>query len=278
MISTDNNHMIVDGEVTVHVDSSLNADDTILRYIKFQHFKSLLEDGLYIANADSFVKGKDGDPFEGEYTEQFYRVMSPLFLIDRNGKKESGDQLIKKDVSTTRSRVFANCWALSESESVAMWKLFGKEINSIAIQTSVQKLKDEIEYSVSQQCDGNLRMLKYLRKEIVRIKYIDHHNPKDREEAFRLSNLDMLCRKNFGYDYEKEVRVLFDGSEPGREAIGDSLGGSFFLKIRPEIFIDRILVSYRADDSFFDEIKESTSIFNVSDRVEWSKLKFVRGE
>lgn len=277
MISTSNNHVNVGGEVTVHVDSSLNADDAILRYIKFQHFKSLLENGLYIANADSFVKGENGDPFEGEYPEIFYRDVSSIFLIDRNGKKESGKQLIKKDVSTTRSRVFANCWALSESESVAMWKLFGKEINSIAIQTSVQKLKDEIEYFLS-QCDGNLRMLKYLRKEIVKIKYIDHHNLKDREEVFPLSNLDMLCRKNFGYEYEKEVRILFDGSEQGREAIGEKLGESFFLKIRPEIFIDKILVSYRADDSFFNEIKKFTSIFNISDRVEWSKLKFVPGE
>lgn len=263
----------VDGEITVHIGESLDTDDKIFRYMPYCRIQSFFDNGIYIPKVSSFAKE---DPFEGEYTETFYSHLKMVYEIKEDGSKYHGNQLFREEVIKARSRVFANCWALSKSESIAMWKLYGKDKNSIAIQTTIQKLKISVERFLSQE-SSNLRMLKYLNKQILQIKYIDHHDPTDCKNVLELNNFDMLCHKNVGYRHEEEVRLLFDGSQQGREAIGESLGDYFFLKINPTNFVDKIVVCYLADQSFFDNIVALATKYNLANKVCWSRLKFVPG-
>ncbi len=120
-------------------------------------------------------------------------------------------------------------------------------------------------------------MLKYLNKQILQIKHIDHHNSEDCKNVLKLNNFDMLCHKNTGYCHEEEVRLLFDGSEPGREAFGEGLGDHFCLKISPTDFVGKIVVCYRASQSFFNKVVELATEYNLADKVCWSRLKYVPG-
>jgi hypothetical protein len=87
----------------------------------------------------------------------------------------------------------------------------------------------------------------------------------------------MLYHKNIGYRYEEEVRLLFDGSQPGRETFGDNLGDHFLLEINPTDIVDKIVVCYLADQSFFDDIISLATKYNLADKVCWSRLKYVPG-
>jgi hypothetical protein len=117
-----------------------------------------------------------------------------------------------------------------------------------------------------------------MKKQIVKVKYIDHHTHKDDGDLFTGSDARILHYKNVGYQYEEEIRILFDASEQGRGGIAERAGESCLIAIRPEEFIQEILVSPFACNCFFESVKNETGEYNMAERVKWSKLRFVPGE
>ena len=239
----------------------------------FPKFKDFLQDGLRLARADIFSRE---DPFEGEYTEQIYGIAQHV-SSGGNGKITTLKENLKKECNQSRRLAFVSCWTLSDSENVALWKLYGGHNNSVAIKTDIALLKGEIEYFLQHSSGEIVILLKWMKKQVVKIKYIDHRRHADFYEMFKLRNAEILHYKNIGYEYEKEIRIIFDSSEPGREAVGGQIGKSFVMKIRPNIFIKEILVSPFACECFYDSVKKDMKKYNMDDRVKWSDLKFVPG-
>lgn len=237
-------------------------------------FKDFLQDGLRLTRADIFSRE---DPFEGEYTEQIYGIAQHV-SSGANGAIRTLKENLKEECKKSRRLAFVSCWTLSESENVALWKLYGGNNNSIAIKTDISLLTKEIEYFLKHCSEKRVILLKWMKKQVVKIKYIDHRRHDDNSEMFHLRNAEILHYKNIGYEYEQEVRVIFDSSEQGREAVGEQVGESFTLKISPEKFIQEILVSPFACDCFFQSVQQEMKKYNMDERVKWSDLKFVPGE
>lgn len=158
-----------------------------------------------------------------------------------------------------------------------MWKLYGGDNNSIAIKTDIACLKMEIEHFLLNSSEEIAILLKLLNKMIVKIKYIDHRQHDNYSEMFDLRNAEILHYKNIGYEYEKEIRMIFDSSEQGREAVGKKLESSCVIGIRLGKFVKEIIVSPFACDCFFKSVKNEMGKYNMAERVKWSDLKFVPG-
>lgn len=122
-----------------------NVDIEIWRYMDFTKFVSLLDTRkLFFARAD-----KLGDPFEGSFPKenvqhrkiaykQMMASLPPTIRVVVDMPPNAQSQLFR-DFSKF---MFINSWHRSEHESAAMWRLYLKSDEGIAIQSTYNRLKD----------------------------------------------------------------------------------------------------------------------------------------
>jgi hypothetical protein len=134
--------MIVD-----HPEFVAPEDDEIKiwKYMDFTKLISLLETGcLFFSRADSF-----DDPFEGSYPRNNVEFRKS---VPKELDEESQEHFLKvinntKDTNKYWPRYTAiSCWHMNEFESAAMWSLYLKSDEGIAIQSSYSKLKKSFEH------------------------------------------------------------------------------------------------------------------------------------
>lgn len=255
------------------VDTDLKDDDPILRYMSYSQFKDLFCNGLKLTKAAKYAQD---DPFEGELMELVYQIAQDhKIFIERNDKEPSKIDFLKEEGRQVREKSYVSCWTLSESENVALWKIYGKNKNSIALKTTIVKLKQAIESILQTSRENDVILMKFLKSQIVKVKYIDHRTmdlDKCREH-FDILPSTILHYKNIGYEYEAEVRVIFDGVEQGRPDPA-MLGETCIIRICPQNFATEIIVSPFADDWFYDLVQHEMEEFDMAAFVKWSSLKF----
>jgi hypothetical protein len=113
----------------------------IWRYMDFTKYVSMLEhNGLYMCRSDLL-----GDPFEGSVSQLNVDSERSFFLGGRMPglDKESAERFLAKQSDLRRSfrkLIYLNCWYLSPVESAAMWGLYSRATEAIAIQSSFTNL------------------------------------------------------------------------------------------------------------------------------------------
>jgi hypothetical protein len=257
----------------VSVDADVNVDDSILRYMNYQQFKELFHTGLKLTKASKYAQD---DPFEGEFIDLVYQIAQDCKIsIERNGRKTYQIDSLKEEGRKVREKSYVSCWTLSKRENVALWKIYGKDKNSIALKSTIFLLKQEFD-AFLQASKGNDAVLKKLSKhQIVKVKYIDHRT-KELEVFERFCKMhpsEILHYKNIAYEYEAEVRVIFDGvglndTEP------TMISETYTIGINPQVFATEIVVSPFADDWFYDLVQHEMEEFDMAALVQWSSLKF----
>jgi len=106
----------------------------IWRYMDFTKFVSLLESrSLFFARADIFE-----DTFEGSLSSATFAWRAGLW----EGLYVEQDELEKfsKAREQLRKQIFVNCWHMNARESAAMWKLYARSNEAVAIQSTYQLL------------------------------------------------------------------------------------------------------------------------------------------
>ena len=164
-----------------HPDLWPPPDDAVLwRYMDFTKFVSLLErDALFFSRPDLL-----GDPFEGSLSP----VTSAAFPQDLKAGPIRVQDIDFRQVGRI-ARV--NCWHLGEFESEAMWRLYAREREGVAIKTVFTRFKDAF---VGEE-------------EVVAsmVRYRDY-----RTESIPYGNfLFPLLHKRISFQHEREVRALF---------------------------------------------------------------------
>jgi hypothetical protein len=120
-----------------------NEDIQVWRYMDFTKFVSFIESRcLYFTRADRF-----DDPFEGSYPKinvDARRILPPGFPPDKQDIYFK--QMASMGEINQRWQKFhaINCWHMNEHESAAMWKLYLKSDEGIAIQSTYRKLRESI--------------------------------------------------------------------------------------------------------------------------------------
>ena len=155
-------------------------------FTKFMSF--LVNKALWFNRVDTY-----DDPFEGKL---------PLKVLQQHKDEMGSDPTTSYD--HFRKYTYTNCWYISDSESAAMWKLYAKSEEAVAIQTTYEKLHK----MMPSEC------------RIGEITYIDYKNDSFSTDAsFSGFMPSMYKRKAFAH--EKELRTL----------IGDMHGG---LMLKPD--------------------------------------------
>lgn len=225
------------------LSAGLSEDKVLWRYLDAAKFLDLLHNKtLFFCRGDQFE-----DKFEGAFTKSIKHAVDEAFRVN---KIESSAGDFKKKL---RERVFVNCWHASGNDSMAMWGLYGRSSESVAVTTTVGKLRDAIK-------DAKLNHEIYLTK----VEYVKHW--RDPSLVFKPYS-NVFAYKTVAYEYEKEVRVIIDCFH---EEVDHPAGMSFGIDLNT--LLRSIVLSPEAPRWFIDLVKGVTKKYGISVPVRRSML------
>jgi len=216
----------------------------------FIKFVSLLDrQSLFFIRSDCL-----NDPFEGTYPLK--NIQDPQ--IRTVGSKEDSKRIITEHRKEMREYTLVNCWHMNEVESAAMWNIYNKNLNGIAIQSTFDRLRT----SFSESSDDTVH--------IGIVKYIDFAN----ESFSDLNTLYPYIHKRKSFEHERELRVvIMDWKRKYLPEIREStLENGEYIEVDIHRLIERIFVSPNSERWYIDLVKSLLNKYGLQIEVETSCL------
>ena len=133
-----------------------------------------------------------GDPLEGTQpignSNWWHSLAHSAASEDDRHTVEHNHELISRFAAAFRTRYYVSCWHINEAVSPEMWRLYADSPKSVAIRTTVAKLRATLPVYV----------------DIGMVRYIDY-------SVDRLPTLNMLeyvTHKNKLFEHERELRAV----------------------------------------------------------------------
>lgn len=160
-------------------------DDTIAwKYLDLSKFLDLLLcKQLFMSRSDKFE-----DQYEGTFSEPTFEEIRKI--SDNNPE-------FLDEYKTRRKNVVISSWHINEYESYAMWHIFTKNNEGLAIQSTIGRLQEAL--GPENRYDQYIGEVKY-------IDYKKEYLPFD-------NNFFPFLFKRKSFQYEREVRIISDLSE-----------------------------------------------------------------
>ncbi|EJP83496.1 MULTISPECIES: DUF2971 domain-containing protein [Bacillus cereus group] len=252
------------------INSDINNDAKLWRYMDFTKLVSLLSTStLYFPRSDQFK-----DVFEGKiygYGEEDALITIEQLIDSTNTSenfKRHSRSIVEHVVKSVYDRsekdkknVFVNCWHLNEYESAAMWDLYLKNEEGIAIQTTFNSIKKSLD-----ACKEEIF--------IGKVKYVDPAKYKNLNNSF----IEPFFTKRMSFSHEKEVRLIYapvidvydDEQCPDESIIGKN------IRMNLDELIEKVYVSPDAAPWFVEVVRVVLEKFDVNAEIVHSDLYKIR--
>lgn len=249
-----------------------NEHAKVWRYTSFTKFLSLIDRGaLPFSRLDCL-----GDPFEGSFTvenienqnrgrkraAEIWKGMN-ISYDEEEHKKMFSD--IHKD---ERQLFFVNCWHLNENESSAMWNIYSKNDEGIAIQSTFKRLCE---------CFRKFDRTIWIGK----VKYVDYSQESIPDD----NSLNRFLYKRKSFEYEAEIRAIIQPLDPGMEPpyhmseaiekilqIQGASTRAIYVEVDLNSLIDKIYISPLAEEWYVSLTKSVIRKYNLDIEVKQSNL------
>lgn len=253
-----------------HIFQPSKDRTTIWRYLQFEKFVSLVATRcLFFSSARNHIIG---DRYEGVFTDADYMNLHSLEVIGYDALPEKDKQVFNgKDDFDLRIRlakemhevaiklrdnVFMNCWHASRHESAAMWSIYAKKTQGIAIESTIGSLKKSL--------NGNAKEI-YIGKVV----YIDY----SRSEIFKSNILNAYLHKRKFFSYEREIRAIFmDASSIGDKEKGMGSLRGHYIDVDLDALINKIYVSPNSGKWFYNLVCNVINKYGVKKEVIFSQM------
>jgi hypothetical protein len=161
-----------------------SPDTVVWKYLDLSKFLDLLFcRQLFMSRSDKFE-----DQYEGTFSEPTFEEI----------KKIAGDNPdFLKSYKSHRKNVVISSWHINEYESYAMWQIFTKNNEGLAIQSTIGRLQDAL--LPENRYDQHIGEVKY-------IDYKKEYIPFD-------NNFFPFLFKRKSFQYEREVRIISNLTE-----------------------------------------------------------------
>jgi len=228
-----------------------NSDEKVWRYVDFTKYVAMLNSSsLFFSRADLL-----GDSFEGSYSRANLKLRPTVY---KDIPKEKLGSMLNQISTASRAFVkyaYVNCWHNNETESAAMWKMYTKSNEAVAIQSSYSKLLNVLPEEVF----------------IGLVNYIDYD--KDWLPEGNLFYPFMHKRKSFSYENEvRAIKLEFPSPKNKLEpALINSKPGINF-KVNLERLIENIYVAPTAPEWYYRLVDDITKKFKYHFKIQYSKL------
>lgn len=218
------------------------------RYMDFTKFIAMLVNrGLYMSRLDRL-----GDAYEG-WIPETPRGKYRGFFQD---KFFTRDRQLRKKAATLRKTFYVNCWHANDEESYAMWKLYLRGENGIAIRTTCRRLRTALE-----QTTENLSL--------YRVMYADQ----GQSPIHGGSMLRACLTKRPAFAHEKEVRLVWwKETEAGQRTKGKLRRGGFYIDCDLDKLLDRVYVAPTGNPWFVPIVKDIIQRYGVKTQIFQSTL------
>ena len=226
-----------------------DPNQKIWRFVDFTKYVDLLDkEQLYFCRLDKFE-----DPYEGAFpTNKF--DFAPILETTEH----------------VRQFNFINCWHMNDFESAAMWNVYLKTNNGVAIQTTFNKLKSAFEETSE---DIYLSIVKYHDYDNKTYDELIKENPWSKGSIGSTVMPQIFKRKSF--EYENELRAIYIDLpiEYDKEKTKQrNLGNGKNIKISLDKLIEKIYVAPKADFWFKDLVTSVTNKYGLDKPIEKSDL------
>ena len=161
---------------------------TLWRYMDFTKFVSLLDStALHFARSDQFE-----DPWEGAFPEPDVAAIREA-IAPHLDREDCASQIVD-DIRAAGRSIYLNCWHANEYESAAMWKLYSTSDESVAIRSTLGRLK---------ACFGSNPHPLY----IGQVHYLDYSIEGTPVTDWTWNALSPLFCKRRSFSHEREIRA-----------------------------------------------------------------------
>ena len=232
--------------VYLKIDDDLDNSQKLWRYMNLSKFVSLIEkNALWLARADTFR-----DKHEGRFPDEMRTIIEKAY----EGFGDD-DPSIVKDADDfqdyLRKNTFLSCWHKNFDENMVMWEIYGRDNNALAIQTTVEAMKNSVDFSKLSGHSLILKNVTYLRADEISgvLKY---------EECF------FIKRPHFSF--EEEVRISLDTYSRFNPSKKTPYGHELSVNING--LIEKILIHPDSPDWFMDVTNSITKKYKIHAPVE----------
>jgi hypothetical protein len=231
--------------VYLEIDDALEESLRLWRYMDLAKLISLLEKkAIWLARADTFRDRHEGRfPDEmREWIEEAYKSFPDDDPSPVKDADDFQDYLLKN--------TFVSCWHKNIDENMAMWEIYGRDTNAVAVQTTVGRIADSINSSGLSGHSLLLKPVAYERSESVQgvLPY---------EECF--------FRKRPHFAFEQEVRISLDTYSRIRPTKDTPYGHRLPAFINE--LIESIYVHPDSSEWFVDVVNSITKHYSVHAEV-----------
>ena len=229
---------------------SPNDDAALWRYMDFTKFVSLLEtQSLYFARADRL-----GDPFEGSYSKANIALRPILY-------EGTIPHIVWEELSSffkaMRQFMLINCWHESDHESAAMWRLYSREHDGIAVKTNFKSLTQSF------TCSDVIH--------IGKVDYVDYNTTFIPE----LNAFYPYLHKRQSFEHEREVRAITlktPASGLSFDMPQETGATGAYCAVDLPLLIEEVIVAPYADGWFFELVQAVAARYGLTAPVTRSGL------
>lgn len=199
-----------------------SEEATLWRYMDFTKFMDLIMNkSIYFNRIDKF-----NDPYEGHATTGIInfakQVGNPYYIMELQENQRLLDGL--------RKFTFVNCWHVNSYESAAMWSLYLKTDEGIAIKTKFNRMREA--FKGTEVITGGM------------VKYVDF----EKHDDWFINLTDYFILKRISFEHEKEFRLFWVIDDvPDSDTLSEVKEGPFEFGINIdvdiEILIEEIYIS-----------------------------------
>ena len=222
-----------------HITTPQDDDTIIWKYLDLSKFLDLLlSKRLFMSRSDKFE-----DQYEGTFSEPTYEEIKQI---------GSADQDFLNTYKQRRKNIVINSWHINEYESFAMWQIFTKNHEGLAIQSTVGRLKKALAEE------------RKLAQYIGEVHYIDY---KKEYIPFENTFFPFLYKRK-SFQYEKEVRIISDVSP-----LGIQVNEGVKIAIDINQLIEKIYIHPKSENWYKNLVVELMSRLNFTFDIEKSDLE-----
>lgn len=239
-------------EPTSHPCFSPPADPRvkIWRYMDFTKYVSLLESGsLFFSRSDLF-----DDPYEGATSHANATLRTMLYK--NTGFATDTYATMSAFAEWVRQWTYINCWHMNEHESAAMWRLYSRTDEAVAIQSTYERLHSALPEEAY----------------VGVVNYVDYENEFIQEG----NSFWPFVYKRRSFEHERELRAVIQDIPTSGEGI--KVGGTVnpeegrMVPINVVDIIESVYVSPTSPKWFSELVSSLTQKYGYDFEVKYSAL------
>lgn len=229
------------------------------RFIDYTKFVSLLhKNSLFFCKASILPDSWEGLYPQKElnyFLDEHMNLSYPNPLNRSPENREQNANNWEKSFKEEKNKNFLSCWHYNETESAAMWNLYLKSNEGVAIQTTFEKFKE---------CFNQGKENIY----IGTVKYIDYEiDTFSTDKSFAFNFFRAFVHKRKPYSHENEYRAILSNYESsGLKKLPNNESG-IYVPVDLNILIEKIIVAPDSEEWFIELVTEMLKVYKLNKEV-----------